>query len=132
MLPDNGYPLQPWLLKPYDNPSTTAQKLYNKFHRKLRSLEERAIGLLMAKFRCLLGENKLRYDPTMSGYIIYACSTLHNFLIANNYPVDDINPIFEDEIQDFDENLEDFDISYDELQGGAEVRNDIAQYFINQ
>lgn len=132
MLADNGYPLQPWLLKPYDNPSTTAQKLYNKYHRKLRSLVERAIGLLKARFRCLLGENKLRYDPTMSGYIIYACSTLHNFLIANNYPVDDINPIFEDEIRDFDENLEDLDITYDELQGGAEVRNDIAQYFIDQ
>lgn len=131
MLADNGYPLQPWLLKPYDNPVTPAQKLYNKNHRKLRSLVERAIGLLKARFRCLLGERKLRYDPLMSGYIIYACSTLHNFMIAKNYPVDDIDPIFEDEINDFDEDLEDFDISYNELQRGVDVRNEIARYFIN-
>ncbi len=79
MLADNGYPLQPWLLKPYDSPNTPAHNLYNKNHRSLRSLVERAIGLLKARFRCLLGERKLRYDPLMSGYIIYACSTLHNF-----------------------------------------------------
>lgn len=73
-LVDQGYPLQPWLLKPYDSSETEAQKLYNKNHRKLRSLIEKAIGLLKARFRCLLGENKLRYDPLMSGYIMLAQS----------------------------------------------------------
>lgn len=131
MLADNGYPLQPWLLKPYDNPDTPEKRLYNKYHRKLRSLVERAIGLLKARFRCLLGERKLRYDPLMSGYIVYACSTIHNFLIANDYPIDDMDPIFEDELHDFDEDLEDLDISNDELQRGAEVRNEMAEYFIN-
>lgn len=132
MLADNGYPLQPWLLKPYDNPNTPAKKLYNKYHRKLRSLVERAIGLLKARFRCLLGERKLRYDPLMSGYIIYACSTLHNFLITNNYPVDDIDPNFEDVEEDFDEDLEDLEISYDDLRRGVEVRDDVAQYFMDR
>jgi hypothetical protein len=129
MLADNGYPLQPWLLKPYDNPKTPAQKLYNKRHRKLRSLVERAIGLLKARFRCLLKERLLRYDPLMSGYIIYSCAVLHNFLIAKNYPVDDIDPIFEDEVSDFDEDLEDLDISYDEFQRGIHVRNNVGGYF---
>lgn len=131
MLADHGYPLQPWLLKPYDSPNTPAQTLYNKIHRKLRSLVERAIGLLKARFRCLLGENKLRYDALMSGYIIYSCSVLHNFLIENNYPVDDLDPIFQDEDGDFDEDLDDLVISYDELQRGMHVRNKIAQYFVN-
>src|SRR5687768_4116670 len=101
MLADNGYPIQPWLLKPYDNPKASKEKLYNKHHRQLQSLIERAIGLLKARFRCLLGERKLRYDPLMSGYIIYSCTVLHNFLLVNNYPVDDIEPIFEN--YDFDE-----------------------------
>lgn len=79
MLADNGYPLQRWLMKPYDDPKTTNEKLYNKHHRKLRSLIERAIGLLKARFRCLLSERKLRYDPLMSAYIIYSCTVLHNF-----------------------------------------------------
>lgn len=131
MLADNGYPLQPWLTKPYESPNTPAQKLYNKIHKQLRSLVERAIGLLKARFRCLLGERKLRYNPLMSGYIIYACATLHNYLIDNNCPVDDIDPIFVDEINSFDEDLEDFEISLDELQRGMQVRHNVAQYFVN-
>ncbi|XP_037033022.1 putative nuclease HARBI1 [Bradysia coprophila] len=131
LLADNGYPLQKWLLKPYDSPNTTQQQLYNKKHGKLRSLVERAIGLLKARFRCLLLERKLRYDPVMSGYIIYAnaCTVLHNYLIGNNFPVDEIDPIFEDYVID-SEQLEDIEISYDDLQGGVEMRNEVAQYFM--
>lgn len=109
-------------------PNSPAENLYNQTHRKLRSLVERAIGLLKARFRCLLGERKLRYDPVMSGYIIYSCSVLHNFLLSNNYPVDDIDPIFEDQIQNFEE---DFEISLEELQRGAAIRNRVAQHFMN-
>lgn len=129
LLADNGYPLQPWLLKPYDSPKTPASTLYNVHHRKLRSLVERSIGLLKARFRCLLGESKLRYDTLMSGYIIYSCTVIHNFLIANNYPVNDIEPIFEVESTDFEESLDDLEISYDELKRGLEIRDDLAQYF---
>lgn len=129
MLGDNGYPLQPWLMKPYDSPNSPEKLLYNKNHRKLRSLIERAIGLLKARFRCLLNERRLRYDPLMSGYIIYACSTLHNFLIEANYPVDDIQPVFESPIGVFEERLDDFDICIDELRRGNEVRNNMAHYF---
>lgn len=82
LLGDNGYPLQPWLLKPFESPETYAEIIYNIRHRKLRSLVERAIGLLKGRFRCLLGERKLHYDPLMSGYIIYSCTVLHNFLIG--------------------------------------------------
>lgn len=131
MLADNGYPLQPWLLKPYETPTTPAQKSYNKYHKKLRSLVERAIGLLKARFRCLLLERKLRYDPLMAGYIIYSCSTLHNFLINKNYPVDDIEPVYENIIPDFDEELDDFEIPQDDLQRGAQIRDDMAQYFLD-
>lgn len=131
MLADHGYPLQPWLLKPYDTPNTASEKLYNKLHRQLRSLVERVIGLLKARFRCLLGERKLRYDPLMSGYIIYSCAVLHNFLIEKNFPVGDIEPIFENLVNSFDEDLDDFQISLDELERGAEVRDNVADYFMN-
>lgn len=120
LLGDNGYPLQPWLLKPFDSPDTWAKTVYNIRHRKLRSLVERAIGLLKARFRCLLG--KLYYDPLMSGYIIYSCSVLHNFLIANDYHIDDISPIFDNEIPNFEENIQ---ISYDELELKEDVNLEI-------
>ena len=111
MLADNGYPLQPWLLKPYDKPNTLAEQLYNVRHRKLRSLVERAIGLLKARFRCLL-DRKLQYSPLMSGHIIYSCAILHNFLIGNKYPVDNIDPVFEDE---------DMEIQYEEIEKGSRI-----------
>lgn len=37
------------------------------------------------RFRCLL--KKLRYHPTKSSKIIYACATLHNFLINHGFNV---------------------------------------------
>lgn len=126
LLGDNGYPLQPWLLKPYDSPDSWEEIIYNIRHRKLRSLVERAIGLLKARFRCLLGERKLHHDPLTSGYIIYACTVLHNFLIANDFPIDSIKPIFDDEILNFEENVQ---ISRDELEQGRELRDLLAQYF---
>lgn len=128
LLADHGYPLQPWILKPYDSPSTWTQINYNIRHRQLRSLIERVLGLLKARFRCCLKERKLRYDPLTSGYIIYSCAVLHNFLIGCNYPIDDIEPIFEDEINNFDEDQQ---IDYNELRRGCQVRNDVAEYFAN-
>lgn len=49
----------------------------------MRQIIERCIGLLKIRFRCILGERKLRYNPTKVGRIVYACATLHNFLIIN-------------------------------------------------
>lgn len=34
LLADNGYPLQPWLLKPYDSPDRWEEYIYNRRHRK--------------------------------------------------------------------------------------------------
>lgn len=127
LLGDHGYPLQPWLLKPYDSPSTWAEIVFNTRLRKLRSLVERVIGLLKARFRCLLNERKLRYSPLMSGYIIYSCSVLHNFLIDNKFPVDNIEPIFEEEVDNYDVDME---IHYDELERGRQIRNEVAQSFV--
>lgn len=131
LLGDNGYPLQPWILKPYDNPETPSEKLYNKKHKQLRCLIEQAIGLLKARFRCLSSERKLRYDPEMCGYIIYSCTVLHNFLISKNYPIDSIDPIFEEGMNGLDDldDPQNLDIPLGELEVGAEMRYNVAQYF---
>ncbi|KAG4072195.1 hypothetical protein HA402_014424 [Bradysia odoriphaga] len=129
LLADHGYPLMPWVMKPYDTPTSAAKAEYNRIHRKLRSLVERAIGLLKARFRCLLNERKLRYDPLISGCIIYSCSVLHNYLIDKNFPVNDLEPIYD--IANFDEDLDDFEISLDELERGKVIRDNVADYFIN-
>ena len=97
-------------------------------HKQMKALVERTIGLLKARFRCLLGENKLRYDHLSSGHIIYSCAVLHNLLISNGYPVDDIDPIFEEPVVNFD----DYDVvEANELQIGQQRRDALAQYFVD-
>lgn len=126
LLGDTGYPLQPWLLKPYDNPSTQAEKEFNVRLRRLRSLIERAIGLLKVRFRCLLGERKLRYDPLTCGHIIYSCVVLHNFLLDNDYPIDDLEPYREVPIE--------FEAPYFNkyYKQGVEMRDKMTRYFANK
>lgn len=128
LIGDNGFPLQPWLLKPYDRPCTSyAQVLFNGLLKQMRSLVERVIGLLKACFRCLLGdETKLRYDHLSSGHIIYSCAVLHNFLISSGCPVDDIEPIFDEPVGNFNDFVDD---QPDELEGGQHRRDMLAQYF---
>lgn len=130
MIGDKGFPLQPWLLKPYDRPCTSyAQMIFNTLLKQMRSLVERVIGLLKARFRCLLGdERKLRYDHLSSGHIIYSCAVLHNFLITNGCPVDDIDPIFDEPVGNFDDY--DYDEA-DELERGRRIRDFLAQYLID-
>lgn len=129
LLGDNGFPLQPWLLKPYDTPCTSiAQELFNRIHKEMRSMIERVIGLLKARFRCLLGETKLRYDHQSTGHIIYTCAVLHNLLISKGYPVDDIEPIFDELVGNF----EDYEIDEShELEVGQHRRDILAQYFVD-
>lgn len=88
MLGDSGYPLQPWLMIPILNPSTQAEKYYNKMHASTRSKVERCIGLLKIRFRALLGERKLRYSHEKTANIIISCVILNNFINAHNFDFD--------------------------------------------
>lgn len=127
LLGDNGYPLQPWLLKPYDQPCRSrAEKVFNRQHKRLRSLIERIIGLLKGRFRCMLGERALRYDHERSANIIYTCAVLHNFLIDNGYPINDIQPVFDD----YNGYVHHQSATAD-LARGRIIRDTVAQYFIN-
>ncbi|KAJ6648138.1 Protein ALP1-like, partial [Pseudolycoriella hygida] len=103
LLGDSGYPLQPWLMTPYDSPRTAAEKQFNR-------------------------ERKLRYSPLVNGHIIYSCTVLHNFLLENGYPVDDLEPIF-DEPVDCEHGYPYFS---DHRQQGVEMREKMKQYFTNK
>lgn len=63
------------------------ERRYNRRIRSVRSLVERVIGVLKTRFRCIMGERPLRYHPTKVSKIIYACVTLHNFLIHNRFDI---------------------------------------------
>lgn len=68
---------------------------YNELVATTRSLVERTIGLLKIRFRCILGERKLRYTPTKTSKIIIACATLHNYLVLTGF----------DLMRDIDQNM---------------------------
>lgn len=61
------------------------QIYFNKRLQSTRNVIERTIGVLKMRWRCLNSERKLHYHPTRAGKIIYACATLHNFLMLNGF-----------------------------------------------
>lgn len=75
-------------MTPVNHPNMTdAEAEYNRLMLRVRNLIERCIGVLKLRFRCILGERKLRYHPTRAALIFYSCVTLHNFLIRNNFDI---------------------------------------------
>lgn len=77
---------------------TVAEQEFNRRLIGVRQMIERCIGLLKMRFRCLLGERKMRYHPTKAGNIIYSCVVLHNYLAFNRFDL--MHDI--DELQNFE------------------------------
>ncbi|XP_049302028.1 uncharacterized protein LOC105223759 isoform X5 [Bactrocera dorsalis] len=78
-LGDSGYPLSPYLLTPFRHAeSGTRESIFNKKHAKARNVVERTIGVLKCRFRCLLSDRKMRYDPAKVTSVINICCALHN------------------------------------------------------
>lgn len=100
LIRDATYPLLINLMTPFkDNGHlTAAQSRYNVKLSSIRSIIERAFGLLKGKFR------RLKYldiaDFRLGNKIFAAACTLHNFIIEG----DNINVEFED-LEDFNEHL---------------------------
>ncbi|XP_011858212.1 PREDICTED: putative nuclease HARBI1 [Vollenhovia emeryi] len=104
---DSAYPLLQNVMTPFrDNGNLTPEKLmYNTRLSSIRSIIERAYGLLKGKWR------RLKYldvqSTEMANHIIAAACTLHNFLILRNeIEIKDnlnINEYIEREDQDSDE-----------------------------
>lgn len=64
---------------------------YTNLHVHARNIIERTIGLLKARFRCLLAHRVLHYSPEVAGSIINACVILHNICNRANIPVQQLN-----------------------------------------
>lgn len=110
LLGDSGYPQQPWLMTPVLNAQNgSAEERYNVRHASARNCVERCFGVLKGRFRCLLGERKLRYNPNKVSSIIVACAVLHNICIKDRqndeYFVNVLNEVQEAQIEmDFNNN----------------------------
>lgn len=116
---DSGYPRQPFLMTPTANPCTEAERYYNRVHSRTQSKMESCIGLLKTRFRCLLGERKLRYSHFSASNIIYTFGILHNMLIT----VDD-TPLPQREIPNIPNHRH-------YLNEGKTIRNNLANFVFN-
>lgn len=85
---DSGYPLRPWLLTPIvDAEPGSADEHYTNVHCSTRNTVERCIGVLKARWRCLLAHRVLHYDHHTVARIINACAVLHNICNKHHLPV---------------------------------------------
>lgn len=85
LLGDSGYPLEPYLLTPFNAPNENGPEYrFNLRHASARNVVERCIGVLKTRFRCLLKERTARYAPQFVGRIVNCCCMLHNICIDNN------------------------------------------------
>lgn len=85
---DSGYPLRPWLLTPITNAVPgSAEEYYTDIHCRARNTIERCIGVLKARWRCLLSHRVLHYHHSTVAKMINACSVLHNIANRARLPV---------------------------------------------
>lgn len=123
---DSAYPLSPWLMKIFDaNNLNLMEQNFNHELKKVRQIIERSIGVLKVRFRCIMGERKLRYMPTKVGKFVYA--TLHNFLIFNRYDI--LRDIDQNELQNvvnIHQNVRDANLPQVNFMAGRDRRNEVA------
>ncbi|KAB0803507.1 hypothetical protein PPYR_00477, partial [Photinus pyralis] len=91
---DSGYPCLPWLFVPIPNPNTNQQHNYNNNFKRCRSTVERCIGVLKGRFRCLLKDRTLHYEPRVAAQITLTCCVLHN--IAIHYNVQNLDVMWDE------------------------------------
>jgi nuclease HARBI1 len=84
VLGDQGYGIAPYLMTPYDSPSTDVQRKYNRLHSTNRIIVEHAFGQLKRRFPILKYCVRVAHEriPTY----ISACFILHNAAKALNDP----------------------------------------------
>lgn len=98
----------------------TAEFTYTQTQMTARNCVERCIGVLKGRFRCIMGERKLRYEPEKVGSIINACVILHNICVAGNLEWEPPN----------EPHNEDVNVAHVQNLAGHQARTDlIRRYF---
>ncbi|KAK5642871.1 hypothetical protein RI129_009038 [Pyrocoelia pectoralis] len=70
-------------------PEGTPEFQYTQRHVVARNVVERCNGVLKGRFRCILQERKLRYNPQIVSSIINSCAVLHNMCVEGRLVLND-------------------------------------------
>ncbi|KAJ1175580.1 hypothetical protein NDU88_000867 [Pleurodeles waltl] len=104
---DQGYGIQPWLMTPFGNPTTAAERAYNDAHKRTHSIVERTFGILKSRFRCFdITGGSLLYSPEMVCRIILTCAILHNICVKRNIPLLQPDPDMPEDDEEEDAGLQ--------------------------
>ncbi|KAL0861400.1 hypothetical protein ABMA27_008945 [Loxostege sticticalis] len=83
LLGDSSYPLEKTMMTPIADPEPgSPEDIYNKKHVSAHKTIEKTIHALKSRFRCLLADRPLHYQPPVAGNIVNACVILHNMCNA--------------------------------------------------
>ena len=79
-LGDGGYTPSPILITPFQAViEDSAESRFNKSFTKTRVVSEETFGGWKSKFRCVLKDRSLHYEPSFAAKIITATAVLYNF-----------------------------------------------------
>ncbi|XP_022104606.1 putative nuclease HARBI1 [Acanthaster planci] len=96
LIGDTGYPLRQWLMTPILDPTSNAERHYNRCHRRTCVRIEQTIGQLKKKFPCL--SVGLRAHPERACRFIRACCVLFNLSKTFGEPeIEEYEPIEDDD-----------------------------------
>ncbi|KAK7871143.1 hypothetical protein R5R35_013361 [Gryllus longicercus] len=121
LIGDSGYPIAPWLMTPYQNPTTPEQTAFNRVFKTERVVIERCFGQLKRRFPIL--QSRIRLSTEKVPSVILCCCILHNIA---KYLQDEDFPEPGDQ-EDEDELIHDGVNEQNIRQRGQQRRNEIAQ-----
>ncbi|CAL4082538.1 unnamed protein product [Meganyctiphanes norvegica] len=132
LIGDSGFPLEPFMMVPFQNPATNEEEKFNLSHKKTQVWVEQCFGILKNRFRCLhMSGGELPYIPIKCARIIICCLFLHNLCIRRNIPIpepDDLLQEVEVEVEMEEEEEEEVDEPIgSSAEHGNNVRNEIVQ-----
>lgn len=82
LLGDEAFPLCENIMRPFSNPATHGEEVYNLRHSRARMNVECAFGMLRSKFR--LFDSSICCSIETIIHVVKACCILHNFIRVND------------------------------------------------
>lgn len=83
----------PFLMVPVPDPQPgSPEELYNELHATAYNSAQKTVDMLKSRFRCLLAQYPLRYEPVMVAKIVIACCVLHNICNRAGLPAPTLEP----------------------------------------
>ncbi|KAG0719234.1 putative nuclease HARBI1 [Chionoecetes opilio] len=121
---DRGYPLEPFLMTPFDEPATEGERQYNTSHSSTREVMEQTLQTMKSRFRRIhQSSGALQYEPIKCAKIAAACMWLHNRCVQRRIPLP------EDVEGDtaVEEDVDDNEVENEDDAPGYETRRDIVE-----